>query len=158
MFIGVISDTHNETELTRRAIRLFESFEVEAILHCGDVGALIPPLFSGFNVYFVRGNTDHSADFAKLPSEKATLFEEVGKLEIAGKKIAFLHGDDFEKLNDLVGSNNWDMVCYGHTHHRSSRVYGKTLALNPGAISRSVRPSVAVVDLETMQPTIIEVL
>jgi uncharacterized protein len=44
-------------------------------------------------------------------------------------------------------------VCHGHTHAFSSRFEGRTLVLNPGALARTGRPSLAVVELTSMEVT-----
>ena len=38
MKIGVISDTHGEVGLTRRALDVLDTLQVDLTLHCGDVG------------------------------------------------------------------------------------------------------------------------
>jgi predicted phosphodiesterase len=44
-------------------------------------------------------------------------------------------------------------VCYGHSHAFSNKHEGPTVALNPGALSRTSYPSVAVVDLPSLEVT-----
>jgi predicted phosphodiesterase len=56
-------------------------------------------------------------------------------------------------LRHTIHSGGFDLVCHGHTHIFSSDVEGGTLVLNPGALTRSSRPSLAVVDLASMDVT-----
>ncbi len=35
MRLGILSDTHGQIALTRNAIRMLESLDVETVLHCG---------------------------------------------------------------------------------------------------------------------------
>ena len=57
--IGVISDTHGHIVNTRRAVRMFESMQVQQVLHCGDIGSPeIPPLFDAWPTHYVLGNVD----------------------------------------------------------------------------------------------------
>jgi len=44
-------------------------------------------------------------------------------------------------------------VCHGHTHAFSSSREGSTLVLNPGAVSRTRSPSLAVVELPSLKVT-----
>ena len=49
MRIGVLSDTHGHVENTLTAVRMLESLEVEAVLHCGDIGSVqIPRLLAAW--------------------------------------------------------------------------------------------------------------
>ena len=38
MLVGVVSDTHGQADYARDAVRMLQSFAVEAVLHCGDIG------------------------------------------------------------------------------------------------------------------------
>src|SRR3954470_4100510 len=61
MRLGVLSDTHGHVELTRPAVRMLESLEVEAVLHCGDIGsAEVVELFEAWPTHFLFGNCDYS--------------------------------------------------------------------------------------------------
>lgn len=60
------------------------------------------------------------------------LFEEYGKVELGGKKLAFCH---YPKLGELLAkSGEFDAVFFGHTHQAGMGNFGKTLMLNPGAL------------------------
>ena len=60
MRLGVISDTHGQVELTRPAVRMFDSLDVSAVLHCGDIGSLaVVDLFAAWPTHFVFGNCDY---------------------------------------------------------------------------------------------------
>ena len=59
MRLGIISDTHGHVELTRPAVRMFESLDVDAVLHCGDIGSMaVVELFAAWPTHFVFGNCD----------------------------------------------------------------------------------------------------
>ena len=60
-WIGVVSDTHGHVVNTCKAVKLFESMAVQAVLHCGDIGSPdIPPLFAAWPTHYVLGNVDGS--------------------------------------------------------------------------------------------------
>lgn len=156
MLLGIISDTHGEVSTTRDALRMFESLGVEHVVHCGDIGsAAIINLFSGFKAHFVFGNVDHEQEYirAAIRENHHECLDRFGTIEIEGRKIAFLHGDDSRCLSEATQSEQWDLICHGHTHMPHLSRCGKTLVLNPGAIARATRSSVAIVDLNTMQAT-----
>jgi uncharacterized protein len=152
--IGVISDTHGEVALTRRALNVLDAFRVDLILHCGDVGPDIVPLLSGRRVHLVAGNMDDPDGLrAAVAETEHTLHDRLGTLEIEGCRVALLHGHDAKLLHDAIHSGHWDLVCHGHTHTFSSSREGPTLVLNPGAVSRARSPSLAVVELPSMNVT-----
>jgi uncharacterized protein len=152
--IGIISDTHGERTLTRQAVEAFDRHGVSLMIHCGDIGFDIVPLFDGRKVHFVAGNTDNTDALREsLAAGNHTLHDQLGTLEIEGRRVAFLHGHDVGLLYQTIHSGDWDMVCHGHTHAFSNSREGTTLVLNPGALARTCFPSVAVVELPSMEVT-----
>jgi uncharacterized protein len=154
MKIGVMSDTHGSVDRTQRALDVFDALRVELILHCGDAGGEIVPLFAGRKVHLVAGNVDDADGLrAAITDPGQTFHDQFGTLEVAGCRVAWLHGHDAKLLRHTIQSGRWDLVCYGHTHVASSGREGSTLVLNPGAVWRSSSPSVAVVELPSMEVT-----
>lgn len=158
MQLGVVSDTHGHVGYTREAIRMLESLEVEAVLHCGDIGSPeIVELFSAWPTHFVFGNVDHNSAELKEAIRAAgqTCHDRFGRLELAGRRIAFLHGDDTALLEQTIAGGQWHMVCHGHTHVARRVSRGSTLVLNPGALYRASPHSIAHVQLPELEATII---
>jgi uncharacterized protein len=154
MKIGVLSDTHGEVPGLQRAIRILDSLNVCRVIHCGDVGTEIVHLFDGRQAHFVPGNMDNPDELRKaITDPRHTYHEPPGTLEIEGRKVAFLHGHDAKLLRHTIHSDQWDLVCYGHTHAFSKGIDGRTVVLNPGALSRTSRPTLAVVDFPSLEVT-----
>ncbi len=154
MKIGVISDTHGDAVSTRRALNLLATFQVDLILHCGDVGNELLPLFDGRKVHLVAGNMDDPDSLrAAIVDPGHTFHGQLAALQIEGCRVALLHGHDVKLLRHTIHSGHWDLVCHGHTHAFSRSREGSTLVLNPGAVSRSSSPSLAVVELPSMEVT-----
>jgi putative phosphoesterase len=156
MQIAVVSDTHGHVGSTTPAVRLLARQKVEAVIHCGDIGApAIIPLFSAWPTHFVFGNVDHNEGALARAIQEAgqTCHGHFGKLELAGRKIAWLHSDDRDLFEETVGCGEWDLVCYGHTHVAEQHRAGRTLVLNPGALFRATPHTLAVVDLATLKAT-----
>ncbi len=159
MRIGVISDTHGHLELTRPAVRMLESLEVEAVLHCGDIGSLaIVEMFAPWPTHFVFGNCDYDTGALAAGIEKAgqTCHGMFGDLELQGVRIALLHSHDHRRFRQVVASGEYGLVCYGHTHMAATDRHGETLVVNPGAIYRASPHSLAVVELPSLEATIVE--
>jgi uncharacterized protein len=152
MKLGVLSDTHGDVSAVQLAVRLLNRHGVEIVIHCGDVGTDVVPLLHGLKTHFVCGNMDDPdalRQAIRAPSQ--TLHEPLGILEVEGRRIAFLHGHDAHMLRHIIHSGYWDLVCHGHTHAFTQGKEGETVVLNPGAVSRTTQPSVAVVDLPSME-------
>jgi putative phosphoesterase len=147
--IAVLSDSHSRYENVAKALRLLEGHGVELILHCGDIDdAETVWLFPG-NTHFVFGNCDHERASMRqaIHGIGGTLHEPWGHLELAGKDIAFLHGDDQELQRDLERSEAFDYLFHGHTHVAADRRAGRTRVINPGALHRARPKTFIVLDL-----------
>lgn len=154
MRLGIISDTHGHVQYATEGIAALEAAEVDAVLHCGDIGApTIISLFAGWPTHFVFGNTDNDITDLRYAIHDAgqTCHDYFGDIALEGRRIALLHGDDSAKLMNAISSQEYDLICYGHTHEREQHQQGKTLILNPGAVYRASPHTVAVVDLSTLQ-------
>jgi putative phosphoesterase len=113
---------------------------VELILHCGDIDdAETVRLFAGVPTHFVLGNCDMDQQSLRqaIQASRGILHEPFGSLELAGRKIAFLHGHDSCLFGDVANSADFDYLFYGHTHHAEQHRSGPTLIVNPGALHRA---------------------
>jgi hypothetical protein len=153
MIIGIVSDTHGLIDLARKFVRIFESLEVDLVIHCGDIGpGAMVELFRPWPTHFVLGNCDHQTALPlAIESAGQTCHGGFGCLELEGKQIAFLHGDDAALLRETVCDGRWDLVCYGHNHKAGAWIVGRTLVVNPGALCRANPPSAAVIRLPSME-------
>ena len=160
MRIGVVSDTHGHVLYTLDAVRMLESLDVELVIHCGDIGAAeIVGLFERWPTHFVFGNVDDDQRdlSAAIRAAGKTCHDRFGSLDVAGKKVAFLHGDDTALFRQVTTSGQWDLVCHGHTHIARNEWQGRTLVLNPGALYRATPHSIAYVELPSLEATIVAV-
>jgi putative phosphoesterase len=159
MRLGIISDTHGHVELTRPAVRMFESLNVNTVLHCGDIGSkAVVELFSAWPAHFVFGNCDYNHDelAAAIRAAGQTCHGLFGDLEFEGVRVALLHSHERRRFRQAIDGGDYQLVCYGHTHLAAIDRHGQTLVLNPGAIYRATPHSVAIVDLPAVEATIVE--
>ncbi len=160
MRIGVISDTHGHVANTRLAVRMFESLEVTRLLHCGDIGSTaIPGLLEPWPTDYVLGNVDHHEGPLRAAIEACgqVCHGRFADLSIGGRRIAVLHGDDTKRWYEAKQSGQYDLICSGHTHVAETYQQNSTTVLNPGAVYRARPHTVAVVDLEQLQATIVPI-
>ena len=150
MRIGVVSDTHDRQEAVAEAVRLLMEQHVELVLHCGDIESPdTVRVFKPVPTHFVYGNWDK--DRAKLGAAikriGGTAHESFGALELAGKRVAWVHSHERHLLYQLERSDTFDYVFYGHTHVREQHRTGRTVVANPGALFRANPKTCCVLDL-----------
>lgn len=150
MLLAVVSDTHGHVPFTLDAIREIERRNVDLVLHCGDIGsASVAALFAGRPTRFVFGNVDRDEAGLRHAIRDAGVEcdGDFGDLELAGRRIAYLHGHDEARLAEAIQSGEYDLVCHGHTHKQRWEAVGRTRVLNPGALFRATPHSIALVTL-----------
>jgi len=152
MRIGILSDTHGDATQLSRALEIFSHHQVQAIVHCGDVGSIeCLRLLAGAapNVYVVAGNTDRHIE--QLADEAGSLgvnfaWETVQMPLDDGKALVATHGHDENLLGELIADRQFRYVCHGHSHKiRDERVNGVRV-INPGALHRAKVHTVALLD------------
>lgn len=152
MKIAILSDTHSRYATVDAVLAILRQRGISLIIHCGDIedcGTVT--LFDGWQTHFVFGNCD--SDRAALQAEMtvcgATLHDGFGYLELAGRKLAWTHGDDQRLLRQLEQSAAFDYLFYGHTHVAEQHRTGPTLVCNPGALHRARSKTFVILDLAT---------
>jgi putative phosphoesterase len=162
MRIGVVSDTHDRGEAVAEAVRLLTEHHVELVLHCGDIESVeTVRLFKAVPTHFVFGNWDKDRGklAAAIKEVGGTHHDSFGAIELAGKRIAWVHSHERHQLRQLEHSDFFDYVFYGHTHVREQHRTGKTLVANPGALFRANPKTCIVLDVVTgeIKPIIVPV-
>ena len=154
--LGIISDTHGNVARTRSAVAAFRKNGVQEVLHCGDIGttAVIDILAElQVPVHYVFGNCDCacSALRSAMLRHGHTCYDYVGMIAREGKRIAWLHGHDWNTMDDLLYNGHFDLICSGHTHEALWQMQGETHLLNPGALEKTPAPSVAILEQPSMR-------
>lgn len=150
MKLAVVSDTHSRHATVALLLDLLRDRDVTTVLHCGDIeDPETVLLFRGLTAHFVLGNCDGDRDGLRAAAKEigAALHEPFGHVEMAGKKLAFLHGDDHRLMRDVEHSGAYDFLFYGHTHQPAEHVTGPTRVINPGALHRAKPKRFIVLDL-----------
>ncbi|HUI71218.1 MAG TPA: metallophosphoesterase [Spirochaetia bacterium] len=163
MKIGVISDSHDNLANVRKAVEVFSTSGVEAIIHGGDFcSPFVIPEFKSFadrgvRMHAVFGNNDGDRVLLTRRGEGFCTFAD-GSLTVTlgGKRIVAIHYPDLAE--DLFRGGAYDLVIYGHDH--SVRVEGGAKKLlNPGTSSGYLagRATVAVVETQGMDVQIVTI-
>ncbi len=166
MILGILSDSHGRAARTRMALECLVAHGARGVVHCGDVGgtdvlselaAVAPQLDAAAavdstdrrcGVWFVWGNTD------RVDAAAVRFTESVGLpaprsvpllLRVGGRRIAVFHGHEPE-LDDF-DTHAVDYVLHGHTHVARDERADSLRIINPGALHRAARYTVATLDL-----------
>ena len=173
MKIAIISDTHDNIPNLTKVLNYCREHKIEKLIHCGDLAEIetldfLKEHFAG-DIFWTHGNMDrgHSADypFADGKYKGINIFSKHGEVEIAGKKIAFVHFPEYAKR--LAEEGRFDFVFYGHTHmpwtetvrgeNKDSNIKACEL-LNPGNVANQhYAPTFAVWDSLTEKFSLIRI-
>ena len=158
--IGIMSDSHDNLNAVRQAVRLFLERGCDLILHAGDI---IAP----FAAQELRGcGCPVRAVFGNCDGEKEGLrkaFEGWGTIE--GPPVRFRHGllsitltHRDTGLDRLLRASPGAVVIFGHTHRPLVERRGAALLVNPGEAGGWLRGkgTVALLDPQTLDIEIVE--
>lgn len=137
------------------------------LLHLGDVGsvevidALITPLPDSAEVpesHVVFGNADwDTLGLSRYASSLGVNVDHpVGKLQFGRDSLIFLHGHEQPAMNHALAEHpRW--LCHGHSHRQLDDKQGPVRVINPGALFRAQKYTVAILDTETDDVEFLEV-
>ncbi|MBI2547834.1 YfcE family phosphodiesterase [Candidatus Woesearchaeota archaeon] len=160
--IALIADTHDNTPLIEKAVRLIKAEKPDFVLHLGDICAPASVLlFQGLPMRFIHGNCDgHLLLIAQRIKEINGLFYESDFAEFSheGKRFAAYHGTNPVFLDLLMSCGQYDYVLHGHDHKRRDGKVKKTRVINPGAFyPRNIdKPTVAFLHPRTGESRFVE--
>jgi len=153
MKIGIVSDSHDHHENVLKAIDIFNEQKVDYVLHAGDIvspftGRIFEKL-TAEKFIAVFGNNEGEKLLLKKMIENfgGQIHEYCYKGTIDGKKIYMTH--THHNLDEIIKSQMYDLVIYGHTHKQDIRRVDKTLVVNPGETTDWVTGSSHIVVLDT---------
>lgn len=149
--VGFLSDSHGEWLRTRHAIKLLRDRDCKVIIHLGDVETqeVLDELAEN-NVTLVFGNCDVVSKLIEYAIEIGIDVQDpAGMMTVDGITIGFLHGHIFSTYQQFLHDDNIDIIAHGHSHEIRDEVVENTRCINPGALHRAHRYTVAVFDTRT---------
>lgn len=159
MKIGIMSDTHDKVDRTARAVAALIRAGAEVLVHCGDVtGPAVVRRCAGLPTIFVYGNNDYDHDALNraVAAIGGRTLGRGGWFDLGGRRIAVTHGDLAGEVRRVLASEP-DYLLSGHSHLPSDERRGDVRWINPGALHRASRWTVAVLDLESDQLEFLDV-
>jgi len=128
MKIGILSDSHRDTQNTRLFIEHLKKMGAEYLIHAGDLEVLenLDILHeTGLPYVSVFGNND----IALLPHRKSfNIHKEPHYFSIKNLKFKLMH------MPFYLSRDEADIVIYGHTHQVDIKYNDGLLMINPGEI------------------------
>jgi putative phosphoesterase len=163
MRIGIMSDTHDNLPLIRRAVDRMNEEEVDLVLHAGDfVSPFVIPALSDLEAPLIGvwGNNDGDRPHLLDKSDEYERIEIRGafaRVDADGLIIGMLHGDEHALYQALVEGCCFDVLVHGHTHAAEIRQFGTTLTINPGEVCGYLtgNPTVALLDTAAREGRIV---
>ena len=158
--IALISDTHENEVATRKAIEVIKQRNPDFTIHLGDI--ISPPmldLFEGMKLKVLLGNNDGEVNGLRKKCEHHGFegpFEELA-IHHQGKKLYCYHGTNKEVLSNNIYYGEFDYVIYGHTHVMDDHKERGTRVINPGALFRAQRYTIAFLDVEKNQLEFVDI-
>ncbi len=150
MILGILSDTHDRLARAARAVAALVAGGAEALVHCGDLtGPAIVRACGGLPSYYVFGNNDDDEDALNraIAEVGGVGLGRGGEVALGGRRVAVTHGHSIREVNRLAADAP-DYLLYGHSHLLGDERRGPTRWINPGALHRAPRWTVALLDLE----------
>ena len=132
--IGIMSDSHDNMDAIKKAVKAFNEAKVDLVIHAGDMISPftvkeIEKLNCDFKAVF--GNNDGERDGLRRFFKGICHHADFKELEIVGKKFVVIHGTNEDLVDALVKSGKYDVVIRGHTHNLEINK-GKCMMINPG--------------------------
>ena len=162
MKIGILSDTHDHHANVLAAIKVFNHQKVEYVLHAGDmVSPFTAKSFSKLELaklIAVLGNNEGEMFLLKSVFDEmgAELHERVYRGNLGGREIFMTHVGSV--IDEVVQSERYDLVIYGHSHQQDIRQEGRTLVINPGETTDWItgNAQIVIVELDDMSYEVVK--
>ena len=149
--IGIMSDSHDNLDAIRKAIKIFNKEEIEVVIHAGD---LISP-FTALEfrkldpeLVAIYGNNDGEKEGLKVAYEEICILEDFKEISVEGWKFSIIHGSNQAIVDSLAKCGKYDVVIRGHTH-KMEILNDETMIINPGEVCGYVSGQKTVVLLDT---------
>ena len=152
MLIGLMSDTHNDVDLIKRAIEIFKERNIKTLVHAGDITSFrMLDYLKDFDCYIVLGNGDEidREDInARAAYHNLRPVESCIEFECSGKIFLVFHGHNVPQYRAAVASGKYNYIIKGHTHYFENYISNDCRIINPGAVYARDESSIAILDIE----------
>tara|TARA_A100001015_G_scaffold36996_1_gene40745 strand:- start:347 stop:835 length:489 start_codon:yes stop_codon:yes gene_type:complete len=158
--IGVTGDTHNNLKNIKEICRIFNSLNVQLVVHTGDI--TLPKSLEAFKILHcplevVFGNNDQGdkESLINVSNKFGFNIDEGPKiLKLDGRKIYVVH--DPLEIKDFF-FDEADIILHGHTHRFRDELINQTHIFNPGECAGILegKNKIGIVDLKEISMEVI---
>ncbi|MDY6935330.1 MAG: YfcE family phosphodiesterase [Spirochaetota bacterium] len=149
MKIGLISDTHNNIDITKRAVEVFKERNVDMVIHGGDLTSpRMIDLFKELSCIFILGNGDFEVELINKKSRNLgfAAAQYSCDLKLDNKRLFAMHGNDAKTIKDVIRSGEYDYIIKGHTHCYENYISNNTRVINPGSLQDGKENFIAILN------------
>lgn len=135
----------------RAAAQVLRESGAELIFHLGDVGGRhVLDELKEIEAAFVWGDTDKDRMGLLRHAQRigVACYGVLADVDLDGKRIALVHGDDKKLLQKLLAEQQHDFVIWGHGPESEDRKVGKTHVIHPGSLYGGTGRKAALIDTE----------
>lgn len=156
--IGIMSDSHDNRDAMRAAVKIFNAMDCSLVIHAGD---FVAPFAA---VELAELTCTVKAVFGNCDGERTGLARQIETIGIIHPEpYSFVwQGRNFILTHTQFANNrhlaqNPDILVYGHTHKVDISCKKQTLIINPGETGGWVtgKSTVAVLDPEALSAEVI---
>lgn len=144
--IGILSDSHGQTRITRDAVHMLIARGCSLLIHLGDLcsDSVVDELV-GHNARIVLGNCDDEA-IGRYAGHLGIINDHpAGRIDVNRRIVAYTHGH-IERAMQQALADGVDYLLHGHTHEPRDERIGRTRIINPGALHRAARYTAAILE------------
>jgi uncharacterized protein len=149
--IGIMSDSHDNIDAIRKAVKIFNNEDLDVVIHAGDLISPFTALeFKKLDTELVAiyGNNDGDKEGLKAAYKETCILEEFKEISVEGWKFSIIHGSNQAIVDSLAKCGKYDVVIRGHTH-KIEILNDETMIINPGEVCGYVSGEQTVVLLDT---------
>jgi putative phosphoesterase len=132
--IGIMSDSHDNVEAVKDAVRFFNSQSCELVIHAGDFVAPFAAKelrYLSCSVKAVFGNCDGEKKGLRKVIQSFGEIKEA-PFEFFFHEMTFFLTHVHTQVDRVASSGKYDVVIFGHTHEADIRRRRGALLINPG--------------------------
>jgi putative phosphoesterase len=133
----------------RAAAATLRDAGAELIFHCGDVGGRhVLDEMKDLDAAFVWGDTDKDRMGLLRHAQRigVACYGVLADVELDGKRVAVLHGEDRKLLQRLLAEQQHDFVVWGHGPEGEDKKVGKTRVVHPGSLHGATSRTAALIN------------
>lgn len=129
-----MSDSHDNLNAIKKAVKLFNQEQLDLVVHAGDlISPFTAPEFKKLESPFIAifGNNDGERDGLREAYRDMCYLEDFKEISVENRRIAVIHGTNQALVESLSCCRKYDVIIRGHSHQITIKKE-ESLIINPG--------------------------